>query len=345
MKKWNRGSALSAMVIAACCAVGIDAAQAAGNLEKKHIEIATVGAVMGYLPVDIAITKGYFKDEGLDVGRSMFPGGPKVIQSMLGGTADFGSSAYSNTLTMAAKGQKVVAVALMARYPGYVVGISSKSEAKFKSLKDMKDMKMGVTAPGSSNHLVLDYIATRNGVDLNSFSVIGVGAESRAAAAVRQGQIDGLISVDPVITMLTESHDLRVVADMRTAEGTRAALGTDQYPEAAILTTADFIAKNPNTVQAVVNAILRAEKFLKTATPDEVADALPVAYQLGNRPLFLQAYKNAHATFSEDGRFDPSGPPAVLNVLSGFDKELAAARDRINLPATYTNRFVDAAPK
>jgi len=315
---------------------------AAGPLEKTHIDIATVGAVMGYLPVDIAITKGYFKDEGLDVERSMFAGGPKVLQSMLGGTADFGSSAYSNTLTLAAKGQKVVAVALMARYPGYVLGISSKSAAKYTSLKDLAGMKIGVTSPGSSNNMVLDYIASKAGVGLASFSVIGVGAEAGAAAAVRAGQIDGLISVDPVITLLTETHDLKVIADMRTADGTRAALGTAQYPEASILTTADFVAKNPHTVQAVVNAIVRAEKFLQIATPEQVTDSLPVAYQLGNRKVFVEAYRNSHPIFSTDGRLDPAGPPAVLDILSHFDKQLADAKGRIDVPATFTNRFVDA---
>jgi NitT/TauT family transport system substrate-binding protein len=328
-----------------CALLVCSAARAAEPLEKKHVEIATVGAVMGYLPVDIAISKGYFKDEGLDVERSMFPGGPKVLQSMLGGTADFGSSAYSNTLTLAAKGQKVVAIALMARYPGYVFGISSKSASKYKSLKDLSGMRLGVTSPGSSNNLVLDYIAARAGVDLKSFSVIGVGAEAGAAAAVRQGQIDGLISVDPVITMLTDSHDLNVVADMRTAQGVQSALGVAQYPEAAILTTADVIARNPHTVQAVVNAIVRAERFLQTATPEQVTDALPVAYQLGDRRAFIAAYRNSQPIFSADGRFDSTGPVSVMDILSKFDKDLAAAKGRIDVPATYTNRFVDAVPR
>jgi len=336
----RRAKALSIGLL--CCAAGM--AVAAPALEKPHVSVATVGAVMGYLPVDIAITQGYFKAEGLEVERSMFPGGPKVLQSMMGGTADFGSSAYSNTLTMAAKGQRVVAVALMARYPGYVVGVSTKSADKFKSFKDMKGLKLGVTSPGSSNNLVLNYLASRAGVDAGSYSVIGVGAETRAAAAVRAGQVDGLISVDPVVTMLTESGDLKVLADMRTAAGTREALGTDQYPEAAILTTAEFMEKNPHTVQAFVNAILRAEKFLQTATPEEVAAALPVAYQLGNREAFLHAYRHSRDTFSPDGRFDAGGARAVLDILSGFDKDLGAAKGRIDLPATYTNRFVDAAP-
>jgi NitT/TauT family transport system substrate-binding protein len=329
---------------AACAFAALLATQAglaAEPLEKTHISIATVGAVMGY-PVDIALSKGYFKDEGLDVERSLFPSGPKVLQSMLGGTADFGSSAYSNTLTMAVRGQKVVAVAMMARYPGYVLGISAKSAAKFKSMKDLSGMRIGVTSPGSSNNLVLDYIATKAGVDLKSFSVIGVGAEAAAAAAVREGQIDALISVDPVVTMLTESHDLNVVADMRTAEGVKTTLDSSQYPEASILVTADFMAKNPRTVQAVVNAIVRAERFLKSSTPEQVADALPVSYQMGNRKLFVSAFGNSQAVFSADGRFDPAGPAAVLAVLSNFDKDLNAAKNTIDVPATYTNRFVDA---
>jgi NitT/TauT family transport system substrate-binding protein len=341
MKRHIAASAIATLL--ACTWPGV-AALAAEPLEKPRIDIATVGAVMGYLPVDIAISKGYFKEEGLEVERSMFPGGPKVLQSMMGGTADFGSSAYSNTLTMAAKGQKVVAVALMARYPGYVIGISAKSAAKFKTMKDLGGMRLGVTSPGSSNNLVLNYVASKAGVDPKSFAVIGVGAEAGAAASVRSGQIDGLISVDPVITMLTESHDLNVVADMRTQKGVLAALGSPEYPEAAILTTADFIAKNPRTVQAVVNAIVRAEKFLQTATPDEVADALPVAYQLGNRPVFLAAYQNSRPIFSPDGRFDPAGPAAVLSILSASDKELDAAKGRIDLPATFTNRFTDKVP-
>ncbi|HEY4067704.1 MAG TPA: hypothetical protein VGM74_12465, partial [Burkholderiaceae bacterium] len=97
-------------------------------------------------------------------------------------------------------------------------------------------------------------------------------------------------------------------------------------------------------VQAVVNAIVRAEKFLTTATPDEVADALPVAYQLGNRAVFLKAFQNSKPIFSADGRFDPAGPTAVLNVLANFDKDLAAAKGSLDVPATFTNRFADKAP-
>ena len=315
------------------------------RVRQKHVNTAPVGADTGYLPMDIAITKGYFKDEGLDVERSMFPGGPKVLQSMLGGTADFGSSAYSNTLTMAVKGQKVVAVALMARYPGYVVGISARSAAKYKAMKDMSGATIGVTAPGSSNNQVLDYIATKAGLDPKAYSVVGVGAQAGAAAAVRQGQVDGLISVDPVITMLTRTHDLNVIADMRTAAGTRAALGTDQYPEAAILTTAAFVEKNPHTVQAMVNAIVRAERFLQTATPEQVVAALPVEYQLNDRAAFIEAYTHSRDIFSPDGRFAPSGPPAVLDILSRSDRELEAAKGRIDILGTYTNRFVDNVPK
>src|SRR5471032_1016737 len=74
-------------------------AWAEGSLEKTHLAIASTGSVISYYPFEIALAKGYFKDEGLDVERSMYAGGPQTLQALLGGSADMVVSAYSNTLT------------------------------------------------------------------------------------------------------------------------------------------------------------------------------------------------------------------------------------------------------
>jgi NitT/TauT family transport system substrate-binding protein len=158
-------------------------AHAAGKLEKTHLDIATTGSVISYYPVEIALNKGYFKDEGLDVERSMYPGGPQTIQALLGGSADMVVSAYSNALTMAAKGQKLQAVGLMIKYPGFVLGITKEGQKHYQSLKDLKGMKVGVTSPGASTNVILNAIAARNGVDIKSYAVIGVGALAGAASA------------------------------------------------------------------------------------------------------------------------------------------------------------------
>jgi len=313
------------------------------GLEKPHLSVATTNPVITYYPFEIALSKGYFKDEGLDVERSVYAGGPQTIQALLGGSADMVVSAYSNTLTMAARGQHVVAVVLMIKYPGFVLGITKAGMPKYKTLKDLAGMKIGVTSPGSSTNMILNTIARRNGVDPKSYSVIGVGAQGTALAAAQQGQIDALVGLDPNITTLTNAHQLNIVADLRNGAGTTAAVGATTYPEGSVIATADFVKKHPRTVQAVVNAMLRAEKFLQTATAAQIADALPKSFEGPDRALYLNAIASSRTVYSTDGRYDPAGVNAVLDVLAGSDKFIADNKRHIDVPSTYTNRFVDAA--
>ena len=56
-------------------------------------------------------------------------------------------------------------------------------------------------------------------------SYIGVGAGQTAIAAARRGEIDALVSVDPVINLLESENAIRIVADTRTVEGTRQVYG------------------------------------------------------------------------------------------------------------------------
>jgi NitT/TauT family transport system substrate-binding protein len=226
-----------------------------------------------------------------------------------------------------------------------VLGITKKGMEKYKSLKDLAGMAIGVTAPGASTNMIVNSIALRNGVDPKSYSPIGVGAQATAAAAVTEGRIDALIGIDPIITMLQDKGELTVVADLRTGAGVKAATGSDTYPEGSLISTAEFVQKNPRTVQALANAMLRAEKFLTTATAEQIADALPKSYQAGDRATYLRAIQNTRTVYSTDGRYDKAGAEAVLKVLASSEPFMAQAQTKIDVGATYTNRFVEAAAK
>jgi NitT/TauT family transport system substrate-binding protein len=338
MNKFIRYLCSSAMALFAA-----SVAHAQPAPEKPHLAIATTGSVISYYPFEIALAKGYFKDEGLDVERSMYAGGPQTMQALLGGSADMVVSAYSNTLTMAARGQHLQAFVLMIRYPAFVLGITKQGQEKYTSLKNLAGMKVGVTSPGSSTNMILNSIAKRNGVDRKSYSVIGVGAQAGAIAAVREGRLDALVGIDPAITMLTDAKELKIVADLRTGQGTKDSIGSATYPEGSVISTSSFVKNNPHTVQAVVNAMLRAEKFLESATPEQIADALPKSYQVGDRATYLKAIAHTRTVYSTDGRYDAQGAQAVLSVLAESDPFIEQSRARIDVPSTYTNSFVDAA--
>jgi NitT/TauT family transport system substrate-binding protein len=316
-------------------------AYAAEPVEKPDLAIGTASLGLTYLPVIMANRLGYFKDEGLNVEISAFAGGSKALEALMGGSLDVVSGAYSNTLTMAAKDQKLVEFVEQIRCPGFVLDVAKQQTAKVHSVKDLDGMNIGVSAPGSSTHMVLNYILTQGGLDPADVSVIGVGTSAGAVAAMRSGQVDAILNSDPVVTILEQTGDAKTLADMRSPATSEAVFG-GPYPEASVYTKADFIKKYPHTVQAITNAVVRAERWMAAATPDQIADALPEEYLLGDRALYLKALGNMRACYSPDGLMTPQAAATVLKVLSTFDAGVRNAH--INLEATYDNSFVQHVP-
>jgi len=308
--------------------------------EKPAIHLAAAGVGFPYLPFIIADSRGYFRQAGLDVEIGVFSGGAKALQAMLGGSADMVAGAYSNTITMAVKGRKLVSFVTQAACPGWVFGVTRANRDKIRSYADLKGRRIGVSSPGSSFHMGVNYLLHKAGLDPQDVSVIGVGSSSGAIAAARSGQIDALMSNDPVATVLQDSGDLFPLAEMRDPAGSRAALGGD-YPEAAVYSTQAFLDKYPNTVQAVTNAILQAEQWMAQATPEMVAQAVPPQYALADAEVFAKAYANMRECISRDGLMTDAATRTVRDVLAAFDPDVAAAD--IDLKATYDNRFVERA--
>jgi NitT/TauT family transport system substrate-binding protein len=318
------------------------AARAQGTPGKTKLHLAAAGVGFPYLPFVVASSRGYFKQQGLDVDIGVYSGGAKALQALLGGSADFVAGAYSNTITMAVKGQKLVSFAIQADCPGFVFGVTKASHDKIKSYADLKGKRIGVSSPGSSFHMGVNYLLSRAGVKPDDVSIIGVGSSSGAVAAARTGQVDALMSNDPVATILQDGNDLFPLAAMRSPEATRATLG-GPYPEASIYSTKEFVDKYPDTVQAIATAIVRAEQWLAKATPEEVAAAVPSEYQLADKEVFAKAFTNMRACLSHDGVMTDEAAKTVRAVLAAFDPAIAAAK--IDLDATYDNRFVQKVPK
>jgi NitT/TauT family transport system substrate-binding protein len=330
--------------IALCAAFelvcGSVAAVAKDVPEKPELHIAAASVGITYLPMLVAQQRGYFKDEGLDVHIAAFSGGSKTLEALLGGSSDMVAGAYSNTITMATKGQHLVVIAAQVICPGWIFGVSQKRQGEVKSAKDLKGMRIGVSAPGSSTHMALNYILHKAGLQSTDVSIIGVGQAAGAVAAVRAGQIDALIVNDPSATILTKDGSLKPLENMRTAEGNVKVFGSD-YPESSLFATQDFINRNPKTVQAVANAIVRAEKWIAKATPEQVADNVPPEYLEDNKALYAEAFRNSRRCIAQNGEITPKGAQTVRDVLSAFDPTVASAR--IDLATTYDNHFVEKA--
>jgi NitT/TauT family transport system substrate-binding protein len=310
-------------------------------LDKPKLTIAVGGKnLLYYLPLTIAESLGYFKAEGLEVTIADFAGGSRALQAVVGGSADVVSGAFEHTLTMQVKGQRMRAFVLQGRAPQIVLGVNPKTMPNFKGIADLKGKKIGVTAPGSSTNVLANFVLAKAGLKPSDVSIIGVGAGSGAVAAMRSGQIDAMSNLDPVITLLQRSGDLKIVSDTRIVAEADKVFG-GPMPAGCLYAPQTFIDKNPLATQALANALVRADKWIQAAGPAEIIKAVPESYLLGDRAVYIDAFLAAKGALSVDGLMPEAGPETARRALASVDPEIAAAR--LDLSAVYTNDFVKKA--
>jgi NitT/TauT family transport system substrate-binding protein len=330
--------ALAALVLGIAFASGASA-QAP---EKKKITIAVGGkSLFYYLPLSVAERKGYFRDEGLEVEIPDFAGGAKALQALVGGSADFVSGAYEHTINMAAKKQPIKAVVLQLRYSAIELVMPKDRAARYRGGRDLKGLKIGVTAPGSSTNMFVDNLLVKDGLKPADVSIVGVGAGSGAVAAMEKGEIDALANLDPVVTQLESTGKFVSVVDTRTEKGMNDVYG-GAYMAAVIYVTDEFAKKNPNTVQAVVNAMVRADKWIAKATPQEIVDLMPAEYKAGSPSLYKQGLLKNMIGYSEDGTMSLKAAENVYKVLAQFEPSVMKA-GKMDLSKTFDNSFVKKA--
>ncbi len=320
-------------------------ARAQSKPEKSKVVLAVGGkSALYYIPLTIAERKGFFKDAGLDVEINDFQGGSKSLEALMGGSADVTSGAYEHTLRMQQRGQAIKGFVLMGRGMQIAIGVRKELSAKIGGPADIKGMKFGVSAPGSSTHMLLLSWAAKGGLKATDIVAIGVGAGATVVAAIEKGQVDGVSQTDPALTILQDKGMIDIKVDTRTMKGNQEVFG-GAFPAACLYCQPAFLTKNPNTAQALATAIVRADEWLQTASPADVAKTVPEAYLLGDQKIYEKSFAGIRECISPDGLMPDGAQENCMKFLVGADPKFAADKDKIKIADTWTNEFAQRAKK
>jgi NitT/TauT family transport system substrate-binding protein len=335
----SRRIALAALALA--LSAPFAAPVAAQALEKPKLTVGVGGKTLFYyLPLTIAERQGYFKAEGLEVEILDFPGGARSLQALIGGSVDVVSGAYEHTITQQAKGIAIEALFMQGKYAGIVLGMSKERAAAYKSPADLKGLKIGVTAPGSSTNMFVNILLAKAGLKPDAAAFVGVGATAGAVAIVKRGEIDAISNLDPVISLLEADGTIVPVIDTRTAKG-MLEVYQGAYAAGSIYAPAEFARKNPATAQAFVNAMMRALRFIQKSTPDQIVAAVPPEYYT-DRAMYKAALEKNLESYKHDGIIGPDASQNVYRDLKTFDPGLQGAPS-IDLAKTVNMAFAQKA--
>lgn len=330
--------------LAAATLTGAAAAQAPA-LEKKNVAISVGGSIsqMNKVAYVVALHRKYFEQEGLNVDSTAFASGTAALQSLVGGGADVAEGAYEHTLRMQTKGVNLTCLVAFGRYPGNVLVVRKSLADKIKTIADLKGKKIGVSAPGSSTQNFVAGLMERAGVSWKDAGYVSIGTGASAVAAIKTGgELDALVNLDPAINALVDGGDAVVLSDSRTDAGTKAAFGGDYLADCLFVKT-DFLKANPNTSQALVNAIVHAMQWLKTASVDDVIKSLPESYYKNDEKLYRESLDKNLSAFQWDGIITPEAAKNVLDSIAVL--EPALRQSKIDFGRTYDNKLIETALK
>ncbi|NWJ41322.1 MAG: ABC transporter substrate-binding protein [Geothrix sp.] len=292
-----------------------------------------------YLPVKLAEQLGYFTAEGLDVELRSEWSGIHGVDVLLVGSVQGVVGFYDHTIYMQSKGKAVISVVQFAQAPGEVELVSTRMKGPVRTLADLKDSTLGVTGLGSSTQFLSRYLVLSAGLKLNQVAFVPVGTGDSFIDAMTKGAIQAGMTTEPTASRMINSGQARVLVDLRTPEDTARALG-GPYPAACLYMQTAWVERHKPEVQKLVNALVKALRYIQTHTASEIAAQVPPSFYAGDKATYVKALARSKPIFIPDGRMPANGPAHVLKVLTRTEKSVQGKT--IDLGSTYTLEFVNA---
>jgi ABC-type nitrate/sulfonate/bicarbonate transport system substrate-binding protein len=221
-----------------------------GAPEKASLKIglSTSGETSQFAE-NLASQLDLYKKFGLTVEVSGFEGDGKVVQAVTAGALDFGvvgvSSAISSVPTDTPL--KVLAMNGVTLTDGLVCGPS------FKSANDIKGKQVAVSTFGGTSHGSVLIMLSQLGLTANDVVITQVGAQDARLAAVKAGSV-ACAPIDLAKADAVKAAGLNTLTDNKSSG--------KQWGRSGLATTAAFAQANPNTVKAVVAAVLSAQNSM-----------------------------------------------------------------------------------
>ena len=239
----------------------------AASPELRSLDVYTSKDPQLAVQLELAIEKGYFREEGLDVAVKYLSGGGEIPPAMAAGSIKVAIAAHNNALNLISRDFPMKVIATVNDISG-AMGIAVRNSLNVRSPKDLEGKKLGTFVYGGTMDF-LAKMAARHGVNRGKIQVINLQPPDLAPTFAR-GDIDAALIWEPHLTRTAKQGGTVVLT------GSRA-----NFPEkketyhlwgwpAVVFTAQDFINKNPNTLVALLKGLARGDDFVQSNRAEAV---------------------------------------------------------------------------
>ena len=282
MNSVNKAFAVIGLALAACAtlsqaqAPAPAPAPAAGGVVRFHEYPGNILNLVTWIMVE----KGFCEREGIKCQGVTLASGPLAQQAAAAGSLDIIFTSADVMMQAVGKGNDLVIIGPQITNNLYVLvtradlGLPNKAAGYPANVRDLKGMKIGVSARGSSTEMQMKALFTGAGMPADSATFIAVGAPSTAYSALAAKQIDAALTWDPVPSICNATKACDTAVDMRKGQGPPDLLAMNGT-FVVWYARREWVDKNGPLVDAFVRSTGAATAWVKD--PKNFAEALEIA--------------------------------------------------------------------
>jgi len=309
----------------------------AGELETTEIHLSS-GFDPIFAPQIVALTKGWFKEAGFtSIETPKFTSGALAGEALAAGEVDLWTPGNVPPISMHHNGMPIVVVGTNAT--AYIEKFVVRSDAKLEKPEDLLNLRIGLMQ-GSTASVVMNNIAAQYGVDATALQIVNLPPPEQLTSITR-GDIQAFVVWNPwpYVAMRDENVDVEILhtGTVGNFAWDKGAEFQTSYTRSLWVMSEEFITKNPNTANAMMSVLYRAQDYAADpANHDEViqmvADFLDQPTEqieslwsdYGFENVFDDSYTSDMVTYTKAlndfGRIDGNDDP-LSYTFTGFTAE------------------------
>jgi NitT/TauT family transport system substrate-binding protein len=285
-----------------------------------------VPEAFSFVPLDVGMREGLFKQNGLDIDEMAFAGDAKLQQAMAADSLDIALGS-GPAMGFIAKGSPVKAIAAMAGPPLDLVIVVRPDGPT--TAAELKGKTISVSTVGGLTYWLVSETSRQQGWGPNGIDIAPMGAMAPQIAALQRGDIDGVVTDISTALDLERTGKARVL--MRFGQIVK------DFHVHVIYATDKLIASRPDAIRAFLKGWFESIAFMRHNKSETVAIATQVIGE--DDDINGKTYDELMPMFSDDGRFNPK----ALQTLAQSFVELKVLPAEPDMSKLYTEAFLPTA--
>lgn len=237
------------------------------NEELQTVQLNEVTRSIFYAPQYVAISNGFFEEEGLKLEITTGEGADKVMTAILANQCDIGLCGPEASIYVYNEGKEdysQVFAQLTQKDGSFLV---SKDDTDNFSWQDLKGKTVIPGRKGGVPYMTLEYVLKQNGLNPETDLVLDDSIKyDLMAGAFAGGEAEYVTLFEPTASMTEEAGKGYVVASVGESAG--------EVPYTAYCAKKSYIENNEDIIQGFTNAIYKGEQWVKNHSAREVAEAI-----------------------------------------------------------------------